>query len=173
MSFRTRVGRGICLLTALSTVLAAHTAVLGATGPNAKFPRTDDVSLQANGELRGQILDQQGRPQSQTKVVFLQNQKVMGYAKTDVTGQFVIRGLQPGAYQIQTEVGGKPVRLWAPQTAPPVAQQAVLLVADGDIARAKGDTIDKYGPAIRGAVAGGLLTGLTWWALDYNKSSGS
>ena len=170
MSFRTRVNRGICWLVALSTILASQSAVLGA-GLNAttKSIRTDDVSLQADGELRGHILDQQGRPKALTKVVLWQNQRVVGYAKTDITGRFIIRGLKPGAYQIQSEVGGKSVRLWTPQTAPPVAQQAVLLVAGSETARAQIDTA-KYGPAIRGAIAGGLLTGLTYWAFDYNEA---
>ncbi|MDP6555959.1 MAG: carboxypeptidase-like regulatory domain-containing protein [Pirellulaceae bacterium] len=170
MPLRTRVYRGICLLVALSTALATQSTVFGA-GLNAKTrsPRTEDVSLQAGGELRGQILDQQGRPKALTKVVLLQNQQAVGYAKTDITGRFIIPGLKPGAYQIQSEIGSKSVRLWAPRTAPPVAQQAVLLVADSNTARAQIDT-RVYGPAIRGAIAGGLLTGLTYWAFDQNPA---
>lgn len=174
MTVRTRVGRGICMAMALSTMLAAHSVVEAAPGldAQAKFPRTSDVSLQANGDLRGQILDQQGQPQALTKVALLQNQKTIGHATTDITGQFVIRGLRPGAYQVQTEDGGQPVRLWAAQTAPPAAQQTVLLITSSDIARAQGGGIgfDTYGPALRGAVAGGLLTGLTYWAIDHNPS---
>ena len=67
-------------------------------------------------------------------------------------------------------VGGRSVRLWASQTAPPVAQQAVLIIADRDVVRGEID-MDKYGPAIRGAIAGGVITGLTFWALDHNDAS--
>ena len=173
MSLRTRVDCRTCLLVALSTILASQSAVFGA-GLNAtsKSPRTDDVSLQAGGELRGQILDQQGRPKAFTKIVLWQNQQVVRNAKTDLTGRFIMRGLKPGAYQIQSEVASKSVRLWAPRTAPPVAQQAVLLVTGSETARAQ-IASGRYGPAIRGAIAGGVITGLTYWALDYNKKSGS
>ena len=171
---RAQAGRGICLLVALSTTLVSHSSVLGAPGQpaNSKFRRSADVSLQANGELRGQVLDQQGRPQALTKVAILQNQKLVGYAKTDVAGRFTVRGQKPGAYQIQSAAGVKSVRLWAPQTAPPASQHAILLVGEGPTARAQVD-IQQYGPAIRGAVAGGLLTGLTYWALDYNSDDAS
>jgi len=173
MSFRTRFGRGICLAVTLSTVLVAQVAVQAAPGTRADFPRTDDVSLQANGELRGQLLDPQGRPLALTQVALLRGHETIGVAKTDLAGQFVIRDLQPGAYHIETAVAGKSVRLWSAQAAPPAARPAVLLVADGDIARAKGKgaSFDNYGPAMRGAIAGGLVTGLVFWALDYNAAS--
>ena len=168
MSLSTRVVRGTCLVAALSTLLATQSAVFG-SGFNAetRSTRTNDIALQADGELRGQILDQQGRPKALTKVVLVQNRQTVGYAKTDITGRFVIRGMKPGAYQLHSAVGLMPVRLWAPQTAPPVARQAVLMVADSGTVRGQMQT---YGPAIRGALAGGLLTGLASWALDYNPS---
>ncbi len=170
MSCRQRFNRGTCLLVALSTLLAAQSAVFGTElSANTKSLRADDVALQGAGELRGQILDHQGRPSALTKVVILQQQKVVGLAKTDITGQFVVRGLKPGAYQIQSAVGNKFVRLWAPRTAPPVAQQAVLLVGNTNTVRGQID-MQTYGPAIRGAIAGGLLTGLVYWAIDNNPS---
>lgn len=171
MSVRTRIGHGICLLVALSTVLASHTALLAAPATRNLQP-TDDVALQARGELRGQVLDSQGRPLALAKIALLERQRTVGYAKTDVSGRFVIHGVKPGAYQIQSEVGGKTVRVWAPQTAPPAAQQAVLIVADGAVTRAKGEggTMQKYGPAIRGAVVGGIAGGLIFWAADHNPA---
>lgn len=176
MSF-TKFSRGICLALALSTAMAGQ-SVLAATGQNVKAKsQTNDISLSANGELRGQVVDQQGRPQALTNVAVFQQQKVVAHTKTDVLGRFAIRGMKPGAYQIQSAVGGKSVRLWAAQTAPPVAQQAVLVVADKNVSRANlgGDVFgggggSTYGPAIRGAIAGGLVTGLTYWGLDYNPS---
>lgn len=175
MASRTRIGRGICTLLALSTLLAVHPAAQGATGADAdvQVARADDVSLQANGQLRGQVLDQQGQPQAFTQVVFLQNNRPIGSTKTDLTGQFVMPGLPPGAYQVQTQIAAKSVRIWAARTAPPLARQAVLLVADGDVTRAKseGKSSGQYGPAIRGAIVGGVITGLTFWAFDYNEAS--
>ena len=172
--FNARACRGICFVVALSTTLATQSVVRGAPGHQAltRLGQAGDVSLHENGELRGQVLDQQGRPLALTKVAILQRQELVGYAKTDITGRFVVRNLQPGVYQIQSAAGIKSVRLWAPRTAPPAAQQAVLLVSEGPATRAQIDT-RRYGPAIRGAIAGGLLTGLTFWALDYNKDDAS
>lgn len=170
MSLSTRVVRGTCFLAALSTLLATQSVVLGGgLDAEAKSRRTNDIALKADGELRGQILDQQGRPKALTNVVLVRNQKAVGYAKTDITGRFVIRGLKPGAYQIHSEVGRKSVRLWAPQTAPPIALQAVLLVGNSDTVRGQID-MQTYAPAIRGAIAGGLLTGLVYYLVDNNPS---
>ncbi len=170
MSFCPRINRGTCMLVALSTLFAAQSAVFGADlNTKTKSHRADDIALKVDGKLRGQILDHQGRPSAFTKIVIVQRQQAVGHAKTDITGQFVLRGLKPGVYQIHSEVGSKSVRLWAPQTAPPAAQQAVLLVGDANTVRGQID-MQTYGPAIRGAIAGGLLTGLVYWAIDSNRS---
>jgi hypothetical protein len=170
MSFRTRVNCGVCLFVAFSTLLATQSTVFGADlNARTKSLRSVDIALHANGELRGQVLDQQGRPKALTKIVLIQNQRAVAFAKTDITGRFAINGLRPGAYQIQSEVGSKIMRLWAPQTAPPAAQQAVLLVGNSDTVRAQID-MQTYGPAIRGAIVGGLLTGLVYWAIDNNPA---
>ncbi len=165
---------GSCLLAALVTMLAAHASANGATGEpvGSSFRPTADVSLHGNGELHGQILDPQGRPLALAEVAILQQQRLVGRARTDVTGRFAIGGLKPGAYQLQSAAGVQAVRIWASQTAPPAAKQAVLLVSDGQAARAQMN-YRAYGPAIRGAIAGGLVTGLTYWAIDHNDDDAS
>jgi len=173
MPFRSRVGRGICLLVALATPLVSQTQVFGESGSaKAAFVRTLDVSQQINGDLLGQVVDHQGRPQAITQVAVFQNNQAVGYAKTDQAGRFNIRGLKPGVYQIRSAVAAGTVRVWAPRTAPPVAQQAVLLVGNGAAIRGQMHG-GVYGPAIRGAIAGGLITGLTYWAIDHNNDDAS
>lgn len=130
-----------------------------------------DVALHEGGLLQGQIVDQTGAAQRDVPVVVAQNGKAIVIAKTDEQGRFAIRGLRGGVYEIEsTQASGGAYRLWAPQTAPPSAKQGVVMVAseEGVVRGQVGN--GEYGPAIRGAVAGGLITGGTYWALDYNPS---
>ncbi len=166
--------RGLCLVAVLTTTFAAHSAAFGAGEQQtpAAAGQAGDIALQPNGELRGQIVNRQGRPVAMTQVAVIQNQKLVARAKADMTGRFAVAGLRPGVYEIHSAAGIKSVRLWAPQTAPPASQQAMLLISDGQTARAQFD-YRAYRPAIRGAIAGGLVTGLTYWALDYNADDAS
>lgn len=126
-----------------------------------------DAALQNGGTLHGQLVDQEGLPQKGVDVVLRHDLRVVAVTKTDSLGRFAITGLRAGVYQVVTTRGSHVYRLWAPKTAPPAAQQRILLVTASEIVRGQID-MDRYGPAIRGAVAGGLITGLTYWAIDHN-----
>jgi hypothetical protein len=133
----------------------------------ASNPAISDASLQDGGVLFGQLVDQQGIPRKAVQVVLRQGQHVVAATKTDSLGRFSISGLRAGVYQIETAQGEKVYRLWSPTTAPPAAQQNILMVTANDVVRGQID-LSTYGPAVRGAIAGGLITGLTYWALDHN-----
>lgn len=150
--------------------LAAVTALLLPQFASARSPSqmVTDVALQEGGVLRGQLVTSTGLPEKSARVVLLQNQELIAAAETSPEGHFAVSGLRPGVYQIETDRGGGAYRLWAPQTAPPSANQGVLLVTGDEVARGQHIDMDRYGPAIRGAIAGGLITGFTYWALDHN-----
>jgi hypothetical protein len=111
-----------------------------------------------------------------TRVALSQSNEILTVARTDADGRFQVQGLKAGIYQVEASQSQLVCRLWAPRTAPPAAHAGVQLV-DGQSAVVRGQkgggghgmiNLDHYGPALRGAVAGGLITGLTYWALDYN-----
>lgn len=95
--------------------------------------RVGDVALQAAGVLQGQVLDAQGAPQAGKQVSAVQNGKTTATAVTDASGRFVMSNLSGGVCEFQTDSNRDVYRLWAPQTAPPVAQQRVLLVSDSNV----------------------------------------
>ena len=108
--------------------------------PVATNPAMDigDVALTAGGVFSGQVVDAQGRPQADLNVTVCSEKQVVATATTDHDGQFSIRGLQGGLYQVAVDQATKYYRLWAPETAPPAARQSALLVTGGRVVRGQG-----------------------------------
>lgn len=150
------------------TLVAVFGCLAMAQSASAQGPAIRDVALQADSVLQGQLLNKSGTPKASTPVVVAQKGKVVVVAMTDKQGRFSIRGIRGGVYQIESEHANGVYRLWAPKTAPPAAKSAVLMVVDDSVVRGQ-DCCGDYSAAIKGAAAGGLLTGVTYWALDYNK----
>lgn len=133
---------------------------------SAKLPL--DIALQDGGILYGRIYDANGLAKAQSEVVLVMNSKPVAIATTDQQGQFVIRGVRGGVYRLETNLGGGLYRVWAPGTAPPSAKQSITVVAAGRVVRGQ-SVLEDYGDAMGGAVAGGLISGATFWALDFNR----
>jgi hypothetical protein len=92
-----------------------------------------DVALQSAGVLQGQVVDQQGVPQAGKQVAAVQSGKAISVAKTDEAGRFTMASLPGGVYELQTASNSEVCRLWAPRTAPPAAQDRVLLVSNSNV----------------------------------------
>ena len=123
------------------TALAAEPA-----GP-ARAPA--DVALRPGGVLVGHVVDQQGVAKSGAPVSIRFAQHEVVRTTTDANGVFAAQGLRGGQYQLLTEDGIAVCRLWAPNTAPPAARPAALLVS--------GST------AVRGQWGGGAMNGWVGW----------
>lgn len=105
--------------------------VARAAGP--AIAKVRDVALQSAGVLHGQVVDAQGVPQAQAEVVAVQNGKTLAVAQTDAAGHFALADMSGGVYELQTASNTDVYRLWAPRTAPPAAQDSVLLVSDQNV----------------------------------------
>jgi hypothetical protein len=145
-----------------------------AAGPNDIQPTSTgcvavDVALCEGGVLMGQVVDSQGAPQVGVPVRMLHQSNLVASVQSDEQGQFVISGLRAGVHQIETTGAGGVYRLWAAGTAPPAAQQAALVVSSQDVVRGQAGS-GRYGPAIRGGIAGALLGAGLYWALDHNPT---
>jgi hypothetical protein len=98
-------------------------------------PVVRDVALRSSGVLQGQVLDTQGAPQAGLQVTLAQHGKAIAVANTGIDGRFQMANLSAGVYEMQTPMGSNVYRLWAPRTAPPSAQDGVLIVAGEEYAR--------------------------------------
>jgi len=129
-----------------------------------------DVALQEGGVLRGQVVDAQGAPQADSLVRVTHMGNAVASVQTDADGRFAVGGLRGGVHALETAEGAAAYRFWAPNTAPPVANNSVLFVNDGLVQRDQLYNVLYPGPFVQGMVFGGIITGLTYWALDYNAS---
>lgn len=99
---------------------------------------TSDVALRPDGLLVGQVVDQQGVAKAGTSVSIQFAGKEVVNTTTDANGIFAAKGLRGGQYQLVTPQGGAVCRLWAPNTAPPAAQSAALIISGNQVVRAQG-----------------------------------
>jgi hypothetical protein len=120
-----------------------------------------DVSLDAQGNLNGKLVDANGRPQAAAVVVLKQNGQVAAQSKTDESGQFAVAGVRAGLYEISAAQGSGAYRVWAHRSAPPSATASVLLVNQTDVLRGQsggwGHIMLVTGLIITAGVIGGVI----------------
>jgi hypothetical protein len=111
-------------------------AVEGARRPTVSpVPPIQDVSLDRQGTLQGQLVDANGKPVAAASVSLRQNGQVAGRAATDRTGQFTFANTRTGVYEIAAAGTNGVYRVWTAEAAPPAANGKVLLVDKGDVVR--------------------------------------
>ena len=124
-----------CVGMLMAPVATAATAPV-AVRADVQAPR--DVALHQGGKLVGQMLDAQGAAIAGATVSVKTAGKEVARAQTDLAGKFQVAGLQGGVHQVATAGQQDTYRLWAPQTAPPAAQQGLMLVTSTDVVRGQG-----------------------------------
>ena len=91
-----------------------------------------DVELGANGRLSGQLLNAEGQPHAgQPILLHQQDGQLVGHTLTDAEGWFHFEQVRGGIYQLVSAEAFQLCRCWVQNTAPPAAEQQVLLVAGG------------------------------------------
>ncbi|NOY42612.1 MAG: carboxypeptidase regulatory-like domain-containing protein [Planctomycetes bacterium] len=125
-----------------NAVLAALSCV-GMLVPQAAFAvpagaKLSDVALHENGVVFGQVVDAQGVAVAMTPVAIASGGKEIARTQTDSTGKFSVSGLKGGVYQVAAAGHQGVYRMWAPRTAPPAAQQGLMVVSQGDLVRGQG-----------------------------------
>lgn len=117
------------------SVTLACVGLLAGQMAQAASPVIRDVALQPGGILTGQVLNEQAVARAQSKIAVVHKGKPVTVTETDQAGRFVLTGLKPGVYELHLAEGGGAYRVWAPNTAPPAAEQGVLLVEDSRVVR--------------------------------------
>ena len=80
-------------------------------------------------------MDPQGTSLAGIPVGLFHNGREVAVSMTDANGHFSVIGLRGGLYLIRAGYGTAVYRLWAPNTAPPVAREVAMVVSDRQIVR--------------------------------------
>jgi hypothetical protein len=129
-----KIGRYIrCVLVLLAVLGMLAPAQLLAAAPETNAVK--DVALRDGGVLVGQVVDPQGAAKVGSSVTISFDGQTIASTNTGSDGYFAVKGLRGGVHQVATTEGQGAYRLWAAGTAPPAAQEGVLVVAGNDLAR--------------------------------------
>ncbi|MDG2380264.1 MAG: carboxypeptidase-like regulatory domain-containing protein [Pirellulaceae bacterium] len=124
----------LVILSCLSLVSSGVPAVHAATPAAPQANVSQDVRLDSQGRLRGQLVDRQGKPLPNSLVILQARGKQLSQVQTNHQGDFSFDGLRGGIYQVAGADAGGIYRVWTPNSAPPACKDAVLLVS-GDALR--------------------------------------
>jgi hypothetical protein len=127
-------GNGLALLACLGILISgpALEAATAESGPSrlaaGPFTAAPDVALDAEGTLHGQVVDVQGNPLGKTAVAVRHRDREVARTVSDESGRFRLSGLRGGLHEIVVGQSATVCRAWAPNTAPPSARPAALVV---------------------------------------------
>ena len=158
-----------CLLVSLASVGIVLPQITYAAGsasppiPNVAAP-VQDVALDRDGWLRGQLTDPNGTPIAGSAIRLLQSGRIVAETKTDPTGHFALAGIRGGLYEIASDRTVHVCRIWTSNTAPPAAKSRCLLIDDQGVVRGQSGHMGRL------LVIGGLIiaAGVIGGVIGYN-----
>ena len=112
--------------------------------PPVKRAQINDIALGAGGELRGRVLDIQGRATDAYQVIVIQDGRQVGTVAVDKQGSFATRGLRGGMFQVAVAGNLYACRGWVQGTAPPAAVAQLLVVPAGVVERGQRPISDLF-----------------------------
>lgn len=104
-----------------------------------------DVSLGKDGTFSGRTVDHNGNAVEGAKVVLKQGKTEVGSTTTDKNGNFSVKSLKTGVYQVSSGNTEGSYRLWSEKSAPPSAKTHGLLVMGENGARGQIGATDGSG----------------------------
>jgi hypothetical protein len=106
--------------------------------------RVIDIALGTGGELRGRVLDVQGRPAVASRIVVLQDGQLVATVSSGARGAFQTLSLHGGLFQVAVGNHVYVCRGWAAGTAPPAAVDQLLVVPSGVVERGQRPISDLF-----------------------------
>lgn len=168
---RSVVNQVLVFIAVTGFVLPFDMAVQAASRPENRqndVPSIHDVALTDTGFLIGQLVDESGTAVESRQVQLLSASegKLIDKTLSDSDGRFTLKSARGGVYRVVSKERGVVVRAWQPQTAPPAAKSAVLVVTESHVAR--GQLAPSMGllPVVAGIGLVGIIIGVA------NKSDG-
>tara|TARA_E500000331_G_scaffold346469_1_gene385412 strand:+ start:1539 stop:2057 length:519 start_codon:yes stop_codon:yes gene_type:complete len=158
---------------ALAVTAVGQPVYLMAAGPVSNSGvRVLDVALQGQNELHGRVLNAEGEVASGTVVVLTDAQNVpIVRTVSNEEGRFAFAQVPAGSAVLYAGESQTPVRTWAAETAPPAAQQEVVLNESGPTVRGQLGNIDTRKAAILTAWGVALGIGVYYGTRDTPFSS--
>ena len=155
---------------ALAVMALGQPAYLMAAQPISKIDVLD-VALQGQNELHGRVVNAEGKAVSGSVVVLTDAQNVpLVRTVADEDGRFAFAHVPTGHAVLYTDQSQTPLRAWAAETAPPVAQQEVVLES-GPTVRGQLGGLDARSAAILAAWGVALGIGVYYGTRDTPFSS--
>ena len=155
----------IMKLTSLKCIAAALSCLGMLLSPTAMtaapLVALSDVALGNGGVLVGQVVDAQGAAVAMATVTLADHKQEIAQVRADQEGKFSVPGLRGGVYRISFRGQDAMYRLWAPNTAPPVAQQGVILVVGDNVIRGQDVIRGQYGSSP------GPFASIAQWVADH------
>ena len=158
---------------ALAVTAVGQPVYLMAAGPVSNSGvRVLDVALQGQNELHGRVLNAEGEVASGTVVVLTDAQNVpIVRTVSNEEGRFAFAQVPAGSAVLYAGESQTPLRTWAAETAPPAAQQEVVLNESGPTVRGQLGNIDTRKAAILTAWGVALGIGVYYGTRDTPFSS--
>ena len=153
---------------ALAVTAVGQPAYLMAAGPVSNSGvGVLDVALQGQNELHGRVLNAEGEVASGTVVVLTDAQNVpIVRTVSNEEGRFAFAQVPAGSAVLYAGESQTPLRTWAAETAPPAAQQEVVLNESGPTVRGQLGNIDTRTAAILTAWGVALGIGVYYGTRD-------
>lgn len=129
-----------------------------AAAPVAAKVQIADVSL-VNGTLTGKVVNTQGQLLSGSVIKVSLGNREIATAVAGQNGEFAVKNLSSGVYQVSTGQTQAVVRLWEGHAAPPAAKKNILLVS-GTTTRGQFGNIGGLSSATQIGTLGLALTGV-------------
>lgn len=126
-------------------------------GSPVALPAVADIALTDGGLMTGKVVNAQGAPIAKTSVSLQQAGQEIATAVTNEEGAFAVQGLRGGLYQVVSNGGVVSYRLWAPNTAPPAANQSALIVTGQEILNGQYCGPNSCPPGQGGGNGGGIM----------------
>ena len=142
--------KAVAVVLACLGLLAPEAAVVAA-GPQEASSATPaaipvlDIALGPGQTLCGTVVDPAGVPVAGAPVVLLNGARRTASTETGSDGRFGFASVRGGVYVVETTGSVRICRAWAPNTAPPAANPALLMVANGPLVRGRGPMQDCQG----------------------------
>ena len=149
----------LSLLTA-QTVQATGPVLERTISPQSAAATIADIALQQDGILQGQLLAADGVPQAGVAVALRKDGRPVAASATNDAGLFVMSGVEAGMYELHTPAGRNIYRVWAPATAPPSAQEGILLVSGQQVVRGQFGTPNPWMQGLGSTLANPWILGL-------------
>ena len=119
-----RLVRGVVISLAAFGICVPPVAFAAEPSPT---PVVTDVALKDGGVLHGQVVDLQGAGVAGVPVSVKTQNREIASATTATEGRFSVPGLKGGVYHVAAAEGHGVYRLWTAGTAPPSAQNGVIV----------------------------------------------